>query len=74
MRIDKKDIVVTYEEEDESLRVIWKGKEEGTGHFHLRKSDNRGESSLHQFKGSQYLEGFWKDLGAEGMWRIALRK
>lgn len=33
VRIDKKRIVVTYEEEDESLRVTWRGNEDGVGHY-----------------------------------------
>jgi hypothetical protein len=74
VRIDGKDIIVSYREEDEQLSVIWQGTEHGSGHYELTLEAGQGRASLHRFEKSTFLEGWWKEQGEEGMWRIELLK
>jgi hypothetical protein len=70
VKIDDKEIVVSYE--DDIGRVEYRGKNKGTGHFQLACPERKGEASLHQFAGSAILEGYWVESGYRGMWRITL--
>lgn len=74
VKIGEKNIVVSYKEDGRTKAVIYSGKiEDDHGHYELsRKDDVDGRASLHRFKGGKFLEGWWKEDGAEGMWRITL--
>jgi len=78
VRINDKNIVVSYNEEGEPLAVVYKGTEHGQGHYKLSREDGRGQASLHQFKNSLFLDGWWEEEGEEGiekgMWRIELKE
>lgn len=70
IRIDKGEIVVSYQDEDGS--AIYKGKDEGHGHFVLDRPGKRGKATLHQIPNSKFLEGYWEEEGYKGFWRIIL--
>lgn len=72
VRIDQKEIVVSYEDEDVDGIVVYKGKENGTGHFELFCPEVNGKATLHMFEGGNILEGYWQESGYEGFWRIKL--
>lgn len=76
VKIDGKNIVVSYIEEGHPTAVIYKGTEHDPGHYELSNSNNdvRGRATLHRFKGSNFLEGWWEEKGMQGMWRITLNK
>ena len=74
VRIDGKNIVVSYKEDEEQLRVIWNGTEDGVGHYILSREDGQGSASLHRFKDGIFLEGWWEEQGDEGMCRIEVRE
>ena len=69
IRITGNEIVIYYR--DDGV-VIYKGKDEGHGHFVLECPERQGEATLHQIPKSKFLEGFWKEEGRKGFWRIAL--
>ena len=68
VRISDTEIVVEYRDEG---TVIYRGENDGSGHYTLRCSDG-SEATLHSFAGSELLEGSWREDGMRGMWRIAL--
>lgn len=70
IRINDGEIVVSYE--DDHGVVVYKGKDEGTGHFVLECPAKRAKATLHQFPKSKFLEGFWLEEGSRGFWRITL--
>ena len=70
IRIDKNEIVISYEEDDGV--VVYKGQDEGNGHFVLECPERQGRATLHQIPKSKYLEGFWIEGGYKGFWRITL--
>lgn len=72
VRIEEREIVVTYTDADGP--VDYRGKNDGSGHFELRSyNPNRpGRGTLHRFKDGLILEGYWEEDGA-GFWRIHLR-
>ena len=52
--------------------VEWSGHAVAPGHYELRTA-NGGHASLHRMSAeSRFLEGFWKEEGLRGMWRIDL--
>lgn len=59
--------------EDEDGWVTYSGKENGEGHFDLFCPERDGRASLHCFPASALLEGFWREEGARGFWRISLK-
>lgn len=63
-------IVVCFEKDGES--VIYHGWESGNGHYLLVSNDPDGRSSLHRFRESLILEGYWEEKTSSGMWRIEL--
>lgn len=67
---EKGEIVVSYETDDGY--TIYKGQEQGKGHYLLESDEPFGRGSLHRFEGSQILEGYWEEDGSKGMWRIEL--
>ncbi len=70
IRIDGSDIVVSYMEEEDSEHIIYSGKEIGSGHYRLECREKSAIASLHCFPDSTIYEGYWKEEGEEGMWRI----
>lgn len=52
--------------------VALHGLRNGQGHYHLVAPDGGMQATLHRFKDSQILEGFWKRRGRRGFWRIQL--
>ena len=50
----------------------YEGPEVGPGHYELSCLHTPGKATLHTFKGSKILEGFWMEAGQKGMWRITL--
>ena len=69
VRIGDGRIRVSYEDEGE---VVYVGEETGDGHYHLRCPEEDGEATLHCFPGAKVLDGWWKENGAFGMWRVRL--
>jgi hypothetical protein len=67
---EKGEIVVSYETDDGY--TVYKGQEQGKGHYLLESDEPFGRGSLHRFEGSQILEGYWEEDGSKGMWRIEL--
>ena len=70
IKINGDEIVVSYKDEDGV--VIYRGTDEGHGHFVLECPERNGKAVLHQIRNSKYLEGFWREEGDEGFWRITL--
>jgi hypothetical protein len=66
VRIGDSKIQVSY------ASVVYEGTEIGEGHFRLKAQDGLGEASLHRFLEGRILDGWWKEEGEEGMWRIHL--
>ena len=52
--------------------VTLHGLRNGQGHYHLVAPDGGMQATLHRFKDSQILEGFWTRRGRRGFWRIQL--
>jgi len=73
VRIDDDEIVVTYEEDDGGY-PLYRGQNDGTGHFVLQCPANHGRATLHRFPNGQILEGFWDEEGYRGFWRIRLQE
>ena len=67
---EKGEIVVSYATDDGY--TVYKGQEQGKGHYLLESDVPFGRGSLHRFEGSQILEGYWEAEGSKGMWRIEL--
>jgi len=70
VRIDGSDIVVTYK--DDGSIVLYRGRDEGHGHYVLQCLDRHGRATLHQIPQSKFLEGYWIEEGQRGFWRIVL--
>ena len=70
IRITGNEIVISYRDDDDV--IIYKGKDEGHGHFVLECPERQGKATLHQIPKSKFLEGFWIEGGYKGFWRIAL--
>lgn len=71
VRLSDDSIEVSYD--DDEGAVCYKGKNNGDGHFNLTAPERSGRASLHCFPNSHYLEGYWDEGGARGMWRIFLK-
>lgn len=65
------EIVVSYSQDGEI--VLYRGQEQGPGHFVLECPERLGKATLHQLQGSRILEGYWSEEGYRGMWRIVLQ-
>lgn len=68
--MDDGEIVVSYETDSDF--VLYKGEEQGAGHYLLECEEPQGRASLHRFPDSLILEGYWEEDGLKGMWRIEL--
>lgn len=53
--------------------VCWKGNAQSPGHYVLQEICREGRATLHQVPESIYLEGYWKERGYHGMWRVTLK-
>lgn len=65
-------IEVAYDDED-GVAVCYRGKNNGNGHFDLTAPERKGRASLHCFPNSHFMEGYWQEGDARGMWRIQLK-
>ena len=71
--IDGDNISLSYKDEDLAQTIVCKGFDHGAGHFELSCPEAQGRATLHRLKkDSSCLEGFWKEGGERGMWRITL--
>lgn len=70
VRIDDDLIVVSYE--DEGGHVVYRGANNGDGHFELSAPERSGSATLHRLPDSDVLEGAWIEDGVRGMWAIFL--
>lgn len=63
---------IKYDDEN-GVYWVWEGENLGSGYY-VSKANRKGcQATLHRIKDSIYLEGFWKELGHHGMWRIRLK-
>ncbi len=70
VRIDEQEIVVSYKDEDG--HVVYRGVNNGDGHYKLAAPERDGQAILHRSPGSDILEGFWMENSECGMWAIFL--
>lgn len=70
VKIEKKEIVVSYIDDD--IPTLYRGKEKTNGHYELESPKANGKASLHRFENGKILEGFWVEDNDRGMWRIKL--
>jgi hypothetical protein len=68
--------VLTYDEDDESsstpLWRQWIGFAQSPGHYEMREPGG-GHATLHRSgPDARYLEGYWREDGHTGMWRVTL--
>ena len=76
VEIDADLCVVVYDQDiDDRKQVVvrWEGASRGNGHYDLTAKPLAGHATLHRIEDSRYLEGFWKEKGFTGMWRIELK-
>jgi hypothetical protein len=52
--------------------TLYEGEETAPGHYKLLSPAQNGRASLHRFPEDDILEGFWIEMGFQGMWRIQL--
>lgn len=72
VRIDEKEIVVSYKDEDGY--VVYRGANKGDGHYELAAPERDSHAILHQLPECDILEGFWVEDGERGMWAIFLEE
>ena len=72
VRIEGDVIEISYD--DEEGNVIYRGKNDSSGHFELTCFERSGRATLHMFKDGKFLDGYWIEGGYKGFWRIELRK
>ena len=70
VRFEGNKIVVSYK--DEGGYTTYSGESQGEGHFELTAPSVRGMATLHMFSKGRILEGYWREGGDGGMWRIFL--
>jgi hypothetical protein len=70
VRISHGEIIVSYQGEDGP--TVYRGIEEGAGHFRVVCGKNGGKGTLHRFNDDYVLEGWWVEGGSTGMWRVHL--
>lgn len=71
VRITEESIEVAYDDDDGA--VCYRGKNTGDGHYQLTAAERNGRASLHCFRNSNFLEGYWHEGDSRGMWRIELK-
>ena len=69
VRIGDGHVEVFYD--DDSGEVCYRGPEIGAGHYNVTR-EHHGAGSLHHFPDGRILEGWWREDGEVGMWRITL--
>lgn len=72
VRLSDDVIEVAYDDE-EGAAVCYRGNNNGDGHFDLTAPERNGRASLHCFPNSHFLEGYWQEGNARGMWQIHLK-
>ena len=73
VEINKARCTVKYDDETRAT-WIWAGNSAGLGHYVLKANQKGCEATLHRLKDSVFLEGYWKEHGFHGMWRIRLKE
>lgn len=71
VRLSDDNIEVAYD--DDEGAVYYRGQNNGNGHFDLTAPERKGRASLHCFPNSHFMEGYWQEDKARGMWRIQLK-
>lgn len=66
------EITVSYYDSDEEGYVVYKGREESSGHFKLSSPEVNGYAALHRMLDEDVLVGEWSEDGCRGMWRIEI--
>ncbi|HGA2318628.1 TPA: hypothetical protein ACIRVE_003209 [Pseudomonas putida] len=67
--LDGDTITVAYPEPD-GKTYFYKGKAVGEGHYELEAVGFDGWATLHSRSGTDEFEGFWREEGCTGMWRV----
>lgn len=70
VRLSRGELIVSYR--DERGPVLYRGQEDGGGHFRLTSPERSGGGTLHRFPGGGRLEGLWHEGGYEGWWFVEL--
>lgn len=70
VKIDAGEIRVEYG--NTQIPTCYVGFEDAAGHFYLQCDNPVGETFLHRMPGNNILNGWWKENGQQGMWRIHL--
>lgn len=70
--LDGSELTVSYQADDASGYVVYKGRETAPGHFELTAPTVGGRATLHRFPDAALLVGCWSEDGDRGMWRIEL--
>jgi hypothetical protein len=75
VRIDDSSIVVNFDHEEYGGEIIYRGRNDGSGHFELTCDERPNwRASLHRFPQGMILEGYWIEGRNEGFWRIELNE
>lgn len=70
VRFQGGEIIISYATDDG--HDIYRGIEEGAGHYRLTRDGGGGKATLHRFAGDDVLDGYWIEDRSTGMWRITL--
>ena len=73
VEINRDQCIVKYDDQT-GTSWIWSGGSSGLGHYVLKAFQKGCEATLHRLRDSVYLEGYWKEHGFHGMWRIRLKE
>ena len=62
-----KNIVVDFFDNGRFGSALWRGEENGNGHYQLRlEGGDYGVAGLHRFDGGNFLDGYWEQDDADG--------
>ncbi len=72
VRINGDEIVVSYRDDFRKCLVVWKGHDEGNGHYVLEAPTVKGRATLHMNSDHEILDGWYIEDRRQGMWRFTL--
>lgn len=75
VKIDGNKLVISAPGTNDFDRITYIGNEEGAGHYQLWEEGNSMQgphATLHCFKDSKRLEGYYRSSDDHGMWRVTL--